>query len=257
MNEIQRTRLGFFQSLTPIAYILFILLFMGIGVGGYLLLFKDSSAENGKSSSSRIMAENPAPGEEGTTNTSAKEPPAAQRPIQEEQGRTGLRTVSEIRRPVKNDSRESIPQETAPGKNEKQIHEGSEKEAKLPGPPSEVRQQKNSPQKPKKAKPANVSRQPGSLSLWVVQFSSNRDSRLADAWAGRLRRMGAAAYVWKTATTDPPYHLLRVGFFQSRETARERGQEIARKAGLSSFSLKMASEEEINAHYYERDQGNG
>jgi hypothetical protein len=79
---------------------------------------------------------------------------------------------------------------------------------------------------------------------WVVQLSVNRNPDLANGWARRLQDLGANAYVLQRKTVQGDLHVLRMGFFSSREEAKSKAEQISAKTGLSGYSLLEAGPEE-------------
>jgi cell division septation protein DedD len=83
-----------------------------------------------------------------------------------------------------------------------------------------------------------------STGRWVVQLSVNRNQDLANGWAKRLQELGANAYVLQRKTDQGDLHVLRMGFFSSKEEAKAKAEQISAKTGLSGYSLIEAGPEE-------------
>jgi hypothetical protein len=79
---------------------------------------------------------------------------------------------------------------------------------------------------------------------WVVQLSVNRNPDLANGWAKRLQDLGANAYVLQRKTDQGDLHVLRMGFFSSKEEAKAKAEQISAKTGLSGYSLLEAGPDE-------------
>ena len=84
--------------------------------------------------------------------------------------------------------------------------------------------------------------------LWVLQLSANRNIRFALNFAAKLKGLGSVVYVMEDLSGGQPWYLVRMGFFTSREKARVRAGEVAKRTGHSEYVIRPASRSEIKAH---------
>lgn len=84
--------------------------------------------------------------------------------------------------------------------------------------------------------------------LCVLQLSANRNIRFALTFAARLKGLGSVVYVREVPSRGQPWYLVRMGFFDTKEKARTRASEVARRTGHSEYAICPASKGEIKAH---------
>lgn len=79
-----------------------------------------------------------------------------------------------------------------------------------------------------------------------MQLSANRREDLALSWAARINdlNIGATAYVLERQTEGEPLHVLRMGFFTTKEEAQAMAGQVGARLGLQEgMVLKGTSAE--------------
>jgi cell division septation protein DedD len=254
-EQIDRYHVGFFQSLTPASYVILMLITAGIIVGTGMFFFGGEEEEvttqaqpQGTFPARAALPIDPAP-------AVAEVPPGATEPISSTTSTTGAEPgaveVGEWRADVSSlmenaTSMSTLEQNGAEPDTVQTAIEKVEPERQAQAAqehsPEAVPSQAVVEPSEQVVSPAPAARPQG---RWIAQLSVNKNPELARSWAKRLNELGANAYVLDRRTEKGDLHLLRMGFFTSREEARARAEEITGRTGLSGYSLLEASQTEF------------
>ncbi len=253
-----RYKVGFFSSLTPMFYLVS-LLGVGILVAATLLTVRGCGSGQGDAVVPRAQApaQTPAQAEDAG---SPRESPAAfalkEKVVLPEQDVPAAQQNSEKKTAVRFAPGPSPSVDAATGEEESppqparkeiagsEVPQPSAEPAPLPAPVAEPRPTPAQPEPAQEEKIHAETPPPGGS--WVVQLSANRREDLALSWAGRINdlNIGATAYVLERQTDAGALHMLRMGFFDTKEEAHAVAGQVRARLGLQEgMVLKGTSAE--------------
>jgi cell division septation protein DedD len=254
-EQIERYNVGFFHSLTPASYVILMLITAGIIVGTGMFFFGGEEEEvttqaqpQGTFPARAALPIDPAPAvaevQPGATepiSSTASTPGAGPGAVEVGEWRADVSSLMENATSMSTLEQIGEEPDTVQTAIEKVEPERQAQAAEKHSPEAVPSRAVVEPSE-QVVSPAPAARPQG---RWIAQLSVNKNPELARSWAKRLNELGANAYVLDRRTEKGDLHLLRMGFFTSREEARARAEEITGRTGLSGYSLLEASQTEF------------
>ncbi len=253
-----RYKVGFFSSLTPMFYLVS-LVGVGILVAATMLTVRGCDSGQGDAVVPRAQAPAQPPAQAEDIGSPRESPTAfalKEKVVLPEQDAPAARMRSEKQAAVLPETGppDSVDAATGfedpppqPASKEAAGSEESQPSA-VPAPlPASVAEPRPTPAQPEPAQEGKISAEtPSPGGRWVVQLSANRREDLALSWAARINdlNIGATAYVLERQTEGEPLHVLRMGFFTTKEEAQAMAGQVGARLGLQEgMVLKGTSAE--------------
>ena len=249
-----RYKVGFFSSLTPMFYLVS-LVGVGILVAATMLTIRGCDSGQGDAVVPSVQA--PAPSEDvGPPGQSPTAFALKEKVVLPEQETPSARQGSEQRTAALpetgpphsgNGVTGSEEPPAQPALKEVAVSEAPQPSAVPAPPPATVAEPRPTSVRPEPAQEEKIPAEtPSPGGNWVVQLSANRREDLALSWAARINdlNIGATAYVLERQTEGEPLHVLRMGFFATKEEAQAMAGQVGARLGLQEgMVLKGTSAE--------------